>query len=56
MKNTQCISRFFARTRYYKKKEINEKTLPELKKELEFEVRNNKEYEVKTIIDNVVYN
>ncbi len=32
-----------------------ENALPEPKKELEFEAKNNKEYKVKVIIDNTVY-
>ncbi len=32
-----------------------DKALPEPEKELEFEARDNKEYEVKTIIDSIVY-
>ena len=35
---------------------VNEKTLLELEKELEFEAANNKKYEVKAIINNVMYN
>ncbi len=32
-----------------------DKTLPELKKDMDFEAKCNKEYEVKVIIDSVVY-
>ncbi len=38
-----------------RKGRINEKTLLELKKEIEFEAGDNKEYEVKAIIDSAVY-
>ena len=34
---------------------MDNKALPEPKKELEFEARDNKEYEVKAIINNAVY-
>ena len=37
------------------KKEQVDKTLPELEKDLEFEAKGNKEYEIKVIIDSVVY-
>ncbi len=33
-----------------------DKTLPELKKDVEFEAGSNKEYEVKIIINSAVYN
>ncbi len=36
-----------------RKRRVNEKTLPELEKK--FEARNNKKYEVKTIINSAVY-
>ena len=38
-----------------KKEWLNEKTLPELKKEFEFQAGDNKEYKVKAIIDIAVY-
>ena len=37
------------------KKEQIDKTLPESEKELEFEAKSNKKYEVEAIIDSVVY-
>ncbi len=38
-----------------RKGRVDNKTLPEPEKELEFDAGNNKEYEVKAIIDNAVY-
>ena len=38
------------------RKKQADKTLPEPKKNLEFEVRDNKKYKVKAIIDSAVYN
>ena len=38
-----------------RKKQVNEKTLSELEIELEFQVRNNKEYKVETIINSIKY-
>ena len=38
-----------------RKGRVNNKVLPEPEKELEFEAKDNKEYKVKAIIDNVVY-
>ena len=40
------------RVEYHKNEQVND-ALPELKKE--FEAGNNKEYEIKTIINNMVY-
>ena len=37
-----------------RKKRVD-KALPKLEKKLEFEIRGNKEYEVKAIINNVMY-
>ena len=34
---------------------MNEKTLPEPKKKLDFEAKDNKKYEVKTIINSIIY-
>ncbi len=39
-----------------RKERVDNKALPELEKELEFEAGGNKEYEDKTIIDSAVYN
>ncbi len=39
-----------------RKRYVNEKTLLKSEKKFEFEARNNKEYEVKAIIDSKVYN
>ena len=38
-----------------RKRQVNEKTILEPKRKLEFEARDNKKYNVKTIIDNAIY-
>ncbi len=38
-----------------KKEQVDNKALPEPEKELEFEARGNKKYEVEAIIDSAVY-
>ena len=38
-----------------KKRRVDNKTLPEPEKNLEFEIKSNKKYEVEAIIDNTVY-
>ena len=55
MKDTQDIPCVIAGARHYQKGAVDNKALPESEKELEFEAGDNKEYEVKTIIESAVY-